>query len=66
MKYWQTTEHAVLWDLDLSYRPLLFLYIGIHTTAWTIIYVANVCTDVTELLGLKQVIFHFSVLTGTL
>lgn len=53
-RFWETTIHVILWDLDLNYKPLLFIYIGIHAIAWTIIYVANVCTDFPELLGLKQ------------
>ncbi|XP_066256060.1 nurim homolog [Euwallacea similis] len=56
IKYW-TFAPYVLWDINLNYKPVLYLYIGFHCIAWTVIYVANVCTDVTELLGLKQVYY---------
>ncbi|XP_060520280.1 nurim homolog [Cylas formicarius] len=57
IKYWQVAPILALWQLDFSYKPALWLYIGIHFMAWIIIYVANICTDVTELLGIKQVYY---------
>ncbi|KAL1517984.1 hypothetical protein ABEB36_001675 [Hypothenemus hampei] len=59
LKHWKTTVHFALWEVNLNYKPIFYLYFGIHVTAWIIIYVANICTDVTELLGLKQVYYSF-------
>ncbi|XP_030756402.1 nurim homolog [Sitophilus oryzae] len=56
MKSWLTST-IVLWHLNLSYKPLSWIYFGVHSVAWIIIYVANICTDVTELLGLKQIYY---------
>lgn len=58
IKYWEATTSIVLWNLDLSYRPILWIYFGVHSVAWIIIYVATICTDVTELLGIKQIYYN--------
>ncbi|XP_023016311.2 nurim homolog [Leptinotarsa decemlineata] len=57
MKHWNSTPNVILWNLNLKYRPIWWMYIGIHGLAWITIYVGNICCDVTELLGLKQVYY---------
>ncbi|KAJ8974609.1 hypothetical protein NQ317_019354 [Molorchus minor] len=57
VRNWKSTPHAILWQFNLNYRPILWLYTSIHVVAWIIIYVGNICTDVTELLGIKQVYY---------
>ncbi|XP_050297793.1 nurim homolog [Anthonomus grandis grandis] len=57
IKNWQPTLNLIIWNFDLSYKPLWLLYISIHTGTWMIIYVANICTDIPELVGLKQVYY---------
>ncbi|CAH1106529.1 unnamed protein product [Psylliodes chrysocephalus] len=58
LKHWKTTSSAVLWGFNLNYKPIWWLYISIHAVAWIIIYVGNICCDVTELLGFKQVYYN--------
>ncbi|ENN78350.1 nurim homolog [Dendroctonus ponderosae] len=57
IKYWQPTSHHILWNINPSNKQLRYAFTGIHVIAWIIIYVANICTDVPELLGLKQVYY---------
>ncbi|CAH1998639.1 unnamed protein product [Acanthoscelides obtectus] len=57
MRHWQTTPDTILWQLNLHYKPLWWVYAGIHFLSWVIIYIGNICTDVTELLGIKQVYY---------
>ncbi|KAJ8915846.1 hypothetical protein NQ315_004659 [Exocentrus adspersus] len=57
IKYWIGTPHVILWQYNMSHRPVFLLYSCIHVVAWLIIYVGNICTDVTELLGIKQVYY---------
>ncbi|XP_018578647.1 nurim homolog [Anoplophora glabripennis] len=57
VKYWISTHHVIIWEYNLKYKPVLLLYSCIHVVAWIIIYVGNICTDVTELLGIKQVYY---------
>lgn len=59
IKFWQTTSLA-FWHLNFTYGPILWLFFGVHCTAWIIIYVATICTDVTELLGLKQIYYSLA------
>ncbi|CAG9824218.1 unnamed protein product [Phaedon cochleariae] len=57
MKHWKTTHDVVLWQFNLDYRPFFWIYASIHVVAWVTIYVGNICCDVTELLGMKQVYY---------
>ncbi|KAJ8938458.1 hypothetical protein NQ314_011495 [Rhamnusium bicolor] len=57
MNHWKSTPDVLLWEYNMDYRPILWLYSSIHAVAWIIIYVGNICTDVTELLGIKQVYY---------
>ncbi|XP_056647822.1 nurim homolog [Diorhabda sublineata] len=58
LRHWKSTPSAILWAFNLNYKPLWWLYVSIHTVAWIIIYVGNICCDVTELLGIKQVYYN--------
>ncbi|XP_019864794.1 nurim homolog [Aethina tumida] len=55
MNRWVHIHEVTLWQLNLNYQPFWWLYVSLHVTAWVIIYVGNICTDITELLGIKQV-----------
>ncbi|CAG9833712.1 unnamed protein product [Diabrotica balteata] len=57
LRHWKTTPHAIMWAFNLNYKPIFWIYASIHTVAWIIIYVGNICCDVTELLGIKQVYY---------
>ncbi|KAG5900475.1 hypothetical protein JTB14_010887 [Gonioctena quinquepunctata] len=57
IKHWNNTPEVVFWQFNLNYRPFWWLYTGVHGMAWIIIYVGNICCDVTELLGIKQVYY---------
>lgn len=57
MNRWVHIHEVTLWQLNLNYQPFWWLYVSLHVTAWVIIYVGNICTDITELLGIKQVLF---------
>ncbi|CAG9856367.1 unnamed protein product [Phyllotreta striolata] len=56
IRNWKTTN-VILWSLNLNYKPLWWLFVSAHIVAWVVIYVSNMCRDVTELLGLKQVFY---------
>lgn len=56
-KNWQLCPHVILWQVNLNYRPYYWLFISSHTLAWLLIYIGNICVDVTELLGIKQVYY---------
>lgn len=46
----------ILWEVNFNYRPIFWIHSLVHFVAWFTIYVGNICTDITELLGIKQVI----------
>lgn len=54
MRNWQTIPDFTLWRI-ISSRTTWWLLIGIHAFLWTLIYVGNICADVNELLGIRQV-----------
>ncbi|KAL3276158.1 hypothetical protein HHI36_020877 [Cryptolaemus montrouzieri] len=54
---WLYIPEVVLWKLNLNYKPVWWIYFGIHTIAWILIYVGNIFMDVNELLGIKQVAY---------
>ncbi|KAK9891925.1 hypothetical protein WA026_017409 [Henosepilachna vigintioctopunctata] len=54
---WLYIPEITIWKLNLNYKPVWWLYFGIHTISWILIYVGNICMDVNELLGIKQVIY---------
>ncbi|KAJ8949997.1 hypothetical protein NQ318_002408 [Aromia moschata] len=56
-RHWKSTPDVILWEMNLNYKPIFWIYASIHTVAWLIIYIGNICTDVTELLGIKQVYY---------
>lgn len=55
IRHWTTTPF-ILWEINFSYRPIFWVHALIHFVAWLTVYVGNICTDVTELLGIKQVV----------
>ncbi|KAF7272542.1 nurim homolog [Rhynchophorus ferrugineus] len=56
VKHWLISD-ILVWKFSINYKSLYWCYFGVHCAAWIIIYVANICTDVTELFGLKQVYY---------
>ncbi|XP_044760695.1 nurim homolog [Coccinella septempunctata] len=63
--FWFPILEVTLWQLNLNYKPVWYTYYGIHILAWIFIYVGNVCMDINELLGIKQVIYSIKNLPGS-
>ncbi|CAH0547086.1 unnamed protein product [Brassicogethes aeneus] len=60
IKNWIIIPEMMFWNLNMNNNCFWWIYISIHFTAWIVIYVGNICTDITELLGVKQVIYSLS------
>lgn len=56
MKNWREIQEVTLWEFRLT-RFSWWFFVAVHVFAWTIIYVGNICMDVTELIGVKQVYY---------
>ncbi|XP_044270761.1 nurim homolog [Tribolium madens] len=57
MKNWHDIPELTLWKFNLNFRPFWLLYISIHVTAWLVIYIGNICMDINELIGIKQIYY---------
>lgn len=56
MKNWHIIPGTALWKFNISSKPILWwTYLCIHTVFWILIYISSICTDINELLGIKQV-----------
>lgn len=58
IKNWLYTPELILWELNFNLNSVHWLYFGIHIISWVLIYVGNICMDVNELLGVKQVLYY--------
>lgn len=60
VRNWQATPEVAIWKL-LPNRYTWWLLVITHVFLWMLIYVGNICADVNELLGLKQVGHSFQI-----
>lgn len=56
---WLNISEFSIWKFNLNVKPFWWLYVSIHILAWLVIYVGNICMDINELLGIKQVCIGF-------
>lgn len=61
---WLSIGEVTLWKLNLTNKPVWFTYYATHILAWIFIYVGNICMDINELLGIKQVFYSIKNLPG--
>jgi hypothetical protein len=55
IRNWFNIPEVTLWKFNMNFRLFWWLYTTIHIIAWLIIYIGNICMDVNELIGIKQV-----------
>lgn len=57
IRYWKPIPQVALWKLDIEDRTVTsWLFFTAHFVAWAVIYTGAIYMDITELLGLKQVL----------
>ncbi|KAJ3662968.1 hypothetical protein Zmor_007282 [Zophobas morio] len=57
MRNWYEIPQITLWKFNLNFKPFWWIYAGIHIISWLVIYVGNICMDVNELIGIKQIYY---------
>ncbi|XP_066995098.2 nurim homolog [Anabrus simplex] len=58
VKYWLPTPWAVLWHINIhNYQLLWWFHVVLHVYVWCIIWCGCIIMDISELLGIKQVIY---------
>jgi protein-S-isoprenylcysteine O-methyltransferase Ste14 len=57
IRNWFNIPEVTLWKFNMNFRPFWWLYTTIHIIAWLIIYIGNICMDVNELIGIKQIYY---------
>lgn len=57
MNYWQNISQVSLWNFNPMSKIIYWIIMLIHTIAWVVIYVGNICMDLNELLGIKQIYY---------
>lgn len=58
---WQTISSITLWKVNTSSDNVSwFIFTAFHVLAWTIIYSGCLMMDISELAGIKQVYYKFS------
>jgi hypothetical protein len=55
IRNWFNIPEVTLWKFNMNFKLFWWLYTTIHIIAWLIIYIGNICMDVNELIGIKQV-----------
>jgi len=59
MMFWTPLFSVTVWEIDAQSNTVWVLLVAVHITAWAFIYGGALLLDFPELLGVRQVYYHF-------